>query len=208
MGVFISVVMPVYLGDYDGAAKGREEKFKRAVRSFLQNIFNESELVIVSDGCDEAENIYNSVFSKYKQIKFYKIPKQPLFSGVVRQYGLEKSTGKYIAYLDSDDVIGEWHLYKIYQELKRFRYPEWVYYDDFIVSDIRNIAKKKVSLKHGSIGTSSICHKRDMGVSWDGCDGYGHDWIFVKKLIEASPNPIKIETPQYFIHHIPNSVDF
>jgi glycosyltransferase involved in cell wall biosynthesis len=156
MEVFFSVIMPVYLGDYEGAAKGRAEKFKRAVKSFLANIYNESELIIVSDGCDESENIYNTLFSKYKQIKFYKIPKQPLFSGNVRQYGLQKSTGKYIAYLDSDDVIGDWHLYKIHQGLKRFNYPEWVYFDDFIVYSLSNIYRKKVSLNHGSIGTSSI----------------------------------------------------
>ena len=33
----ISVIMPVYLGEYEGCATNREDKFIRAIHSFLQN---------------------------------------------------------------------------------------------------------------------------------------------------------------------------
>ena len=46
----ISVIMPVYLGDYEGCASNREVKFVRAINSFLKNNFD-AELIIVSDDC-------------------------------------------------------------------------------------------------------------------------------------------------------------
>lgn len=201
--------MPVTLDNYEGASSNREYKFKRAVRSFLSCIYPaaDCELIIISDGCSKSEQIYQEVFSKQKNIRFYKIEKQELFSGNVRQYGIDKAKGKYILYLDSDDVIGEFHLSTIKEQLSIYSQPNWVFYDDLIVKSVTSILKKKVSLEKGSIGTSSICHKNDLqGISWKGCDGYGHDWLFVSKLIKHS-KPIKIKTPSYFIHHIPNILD-
>lgn len=209
--IYFSIIMPVTLEDYEGAGKNREYKFKRAVRSFLSCIFpaNECELIIVSDGCSRSEEIYNENFKKKINIRFLKIDKQTTFSGNVRQFGIDNARGKYILYLDSDDVIGDSHFITIKKELDSYKEPKWVYYDDFIVKNITMLALKKVSLEKGSVGTSSICHKKDLpNVSWSGCDGYGHDWEFIKKLIDAEPNPQKIKTPYYFIHHIPNLIDF
>jgi len=208
--IFFSVIMPVTLEMYEGAANNRVEKFRRAIKSYLGTIFpaDKRELIIVSDGCSLSEAIYKEEFSKHKDIKFYKIDKQPLFSGNVRQYGVEKSLGEYILYLDSDDVLGEWHLDNIHRGLKVNGFPDWCYYDDYIVRGLRDIILKKVSIKHGSIGTSSICHKRLSEFTWDGCDGYGHDWTFIQKLIEHNNKPPKVIKAQYFIHHVPNQVDF
>lgn len=208
--MFFSVIMPVTLQEYEGSAKNREEKFKRAVKSFLNTIFdsNQSELIIVSDGCDKAEKIFNTQFSKYKNLTFFKIKKQQLFSGFVRQFGIENSKSDYILYLDSDDVLGEWHLYNIYKGIVQNNYPDWVYFNDYIVWSLNNIAVKNVSLQYGSIGTSSICHKRLDEFNWEGCNGYGHDWVFIQKLLNKNNKPPKIKDAQYFIHHIPNVIDF
>lgn len=205
-----SVIMPVTLQNYEGSATYRADKFRRAIKSFLSNIFpkDNAELIIVSDGCDESENIYNEEFKKYTNIKFFKIDKQPLFSGNVRQYGIDKAEGEYILYLDSDDVLGEMHLDTISISLKSANKPIWAFYDDYVVSGIKQIAKKKVKLEHGSVGTSSICHLKKVGADWSGCDGYGHDWLFIQKLLKINKYPTKITTPQYFIHHIPKVLDF
>ena len=55
----ISVVMASFLGEYEGCASDRENKFIRAVRSFLGNKYENKELVIVGDCCSITENILN-----------------------------------------------------------------------------------------------------------------------------------------------------
>ena len=64
----VSVIMPVYLGEYEGCASNRENKFIRAINSFLTSTLLDSELIIVSDNCLIAEQIVNHIF-KYKKFK-------------------------------------------------------------------------------------------------------------------------------------------
>ena len=47
-----SVIMASYLGNYPGCANNREAKFIRSVKSFLNQSYDNKELIIVSDGCE------------------------------------------------------------------------------------------------------------------------------------------------------------
>ena len=51
MKIGLSVIMPSFLGEYDGCATDREKKFVRAVQSFLDNTLIENELIIIGDNC-------------------------------------------------------------------------------------------------------------------------------------------------------------
>ena len=66
----ISVIMPSFLSQYDGCAKNREQKFIRAVDSFIAQTYNDKELVIVADGCLKTKNLYEQLYSKNPDIKF------------------------------------------------------------------------------------------------------------------------------------------
>ena len=199
----ISVIMPVYLGDYKGAATDREEKFKRAVISFVQQKYKNKELIIVSDGCDIAENTYNN-FLKYDNIVFKKIDKQPLFSGNVRAEGILKASGDVICYLDSDDMLGENHLQTV---VGGFNNPktDYIYYNDLILAPNKQPVPRSVELEHGSVGTSSFAHRNDVLFgTWNNCDGYGHDWTFINRIIVANKFGYKINGAEYYVCHIPN----
>jgi glycosyltransferase involved in cell wall biosynthesis len=203
----VSVIMPVFLGEYEGCATDRESKFSRAVECFLNNKYNNKELVIVSDACDISEKIYNEKYKKYDCIVFHKMPdKQPLFSGILRSKGLELASGQLIMYLDSDDIIGMNHINSVVCGMEDFRY-DWCYYNDYIKTD-NSTHRRSVILEHGSIGTSSIAHMKQLNLDWSGCDGYGHDWMFVKKLMKSTGNYGKVFGTEYFVCHIPNTTDF
>ncbi len=201
----ISVIMPVYLGDYEGAASDREEKFKRAVISFTQQNYQHKELIIVSDGCDIAERIYKSCLV-YDVVIFNKAPKQPLFSGGVRHHGINISNGDIICYLDSDDCLGSNHLINIACNFLTKPNVEWVYYNDIIANPYSQFGSmvRNIEPEHGSIGTSAIAHRRECLASWENCDGYGHDWLFIKQLIENHASYKKIMGCEYYVCHIPN----
>jgi len=202
----ISVIMPVYLGGYEGygspGASNPSDKFVRAVLSFVHQSLSGNELIIVADGCKKAEAIYEDGFSSNPDIKFKYIEKQQPFSGKVRQTGIEMSEGEIICYLDHDDVFGEDHLKIVSDNFDIERY-DWVYYDDYVVQNIEHtqMAKRDNILALGRIGTSSIAHKWDIGVHWG--DGYGHDFELIEKYL-LSLKYKKIVTPEYFVCHIPD----
>jgi glycosyltransferase involved in cell wall biosynthesis len=113
----ISVIMQSYLGDYPGSRTNPEEKFIRAVRSFLDQTHDDKELIIISDGCRITESLYYNYFKNIGQsIKFHYLEKSgpnmfeningsKLFRGTPKKIGCEIASGDIISYLDSDDFI-------------------------------------------------------------------------------------------------------
>ena len=213
----ISVIMPSYLGEYQGAASDREEKLIRAIHSFNEQTYVNRELIIISDGCDKTMEIANR-FNLNNDIIAFKLPKQKLFSGRLRHEGVLRASGDYICYLDSDDVIGNEHLNTLNKAFSASP-DDWFYYNDYVImGDGMPRELKVVELEHGSIGTSSIAHKKSIynskldvlglkRLSWKKCDGYGHDWTFIKKLIDSGLTYSKIVGCDYNICHIPKLID-
>lgn len=192
--------MASYLGDYPNRASNPQKKFTRAVKSFLSQTYQDKELIIVSDGCDITEKLYNSYFINDSNIKFIKIPKQVIYSGECRNAAFQLTDGEIITYLDNDDVIGKQHLEII---MKQFTDDvDLVYYDDFLVksSDFKQLYKRINQPSYGSIGTSSISHRNNDWLRWT--SGYGHDWVFIMTAIINGMKFKKLkETPQYLVAH-------
>jgi len=205
--------MPCFLGEYSNSAKDRAIKLNRAIQSFLDQDYLNKSLIIVADGC-----LYTMEFiekNNYEQeqnnIFKYFIPKQELFSGSVRDFGLNMATGDYITYLDSDDFYkNKNHLSTIVNGFNNNPECDWLYFDDFVKYfhlDHLPLTKRIVEIEQGVIGTSSIAHKKLEGVSWEGKNGYGHDYHFVSSLIALYPNYKKIYGCSYVVCHIPNTCD-
>ena len=202
----ISVIMPVNLSPYKHGnircASDPGYKFRRAVHSFLRQTYKDSELIIISDGCQIADRIYHENFEYQLRIKFIRIIKQPDFGGGVRQAGLNLAKGNIVCYLDHDDFFGRNHLKLIAEKFK----GDWIYYDDFIITSKDDTGfhatKRDVIPKICSIGTSSIAHKRSLNVVWG--DGYGHDWRMIEKYLLPHSNA-KIPKAEYYVCHTSNT---
>lgn len=209
MKIKVSVIMPSFLGEYEGGASDRENKFVRAVHSFLENSLEEKELIIVGDNCEITEKLIREHFRNEwdnGKIIFHQFrKKQKLFSGALRSKGIELASGEFICYLDSDDLIGQNHLSSIYNQVK-MQDLDWAYFNDYLNSDA-GLITKNVNLKKDSIGTSSIIHKYHKRLNWDKCDGYGHDFMFIERLMKWSSKKDKIYGATYIICHIPNQID-
>jgi glycosyltransferase involved in cell wall biosynthesis len=190
--------MASYLDEYtDGkhkSATNREYKFERAVDSFINQSYKNSELIIVSDGCEKTNKIYNEKYSSYNNIKLISLDKQPLFSGNVRQAGIKSATGDLICYLDSDDIFDPEHLSTIDKCVTKQH--QWFFYNDYLY-DGKQKQMRDVIPQFSRIGTSSFCHKKSLNVKW--VDGYNHDWKTIESIIKK-PH-LKISTPGYLVCH-------
>ena len=205
----VSVIMPSFLGEYEGCATDRENKFVRAVNSFLKNSIVKKELIIVGDNCKTTRTlVYKHFIDEWDKglIVFHEFSKkQKLFSGKLRSKGIELSSNEYICYLDTDDILGEHHLTSIYKQVKN-QNLDWAYFNDYLNTD-SGLITKNVELVKESIGTSSIIHRKEKKINWDKCDGYGHDFKFVERLVKWSNKKDKIYGATYIICHIPNQID-
>lgn len=207
----ISVILPCYLGEYPQAAKDRAIKLNRAIRSFMEQNYEQKELIIIADGCHKTIDFIKNNYSLTRSIKTYFIQKQELFSGTVRDFGLKIADGDFVCYLDSDDMFKDsTHLSNIVNGFTSNPNCDWLYFNDYVKYfhlDHLPMTERNVELTQGSIGTSNVAHKRIEGISWEGKNGYGHDYHFISSLMAQYPNYKKIEGCSYVVCHIPNTCD-
>lgn len=199
-----SVIIQSFLGYYEGAATNRDKKLIRAIDSVLKQTFQDFEIIVVADGCEQTYKIVCEAYQDEKQIDCFLIKKMPLWSGQARNFGITKAKGEYVIYLDIDDYYGLDHLQIISDQLANY---DWVFYPDFVMGKDGKATERSclINQKFQS-NTSNVCHKRSLGVAWYG-DGYGKDdWALVTQLLRF-PNHSQIKTPEYYVMHIPNKID-
>lgn len=197
-----SIIMPSYLEQYKDAATNRESKFIRAVKSVINQNFKDWQLIIVADGCSKTVDLYKKHFNSIPNIDCFRIPKQKIWSGNVRQVGLEKAEGRYIIYLDSDDYYGENHLNLVNDKLKKY---DWIYYDDIDISSgekkIKYARGRTNDIEIGRTTTSSICHKSSLKSSWHDLGTFKHDINFIKRLCSETENYAHVGQCEYHVCH-------
>lgn len=103
----LSIIVPVY---------NTEKHLKKCFDSIINQNNSEIEVVVVNDGStDNSETIINKYTNKYKDVfKYYK--KDNTGVADTRNFGIEKATGEYIMFLDSDDYIDK----KLYDNIKKY----------------------------------------------------------------------------------------
>ena len=103
----LSIIIPVY---------NTEKHLKKCFDSIINQNNSEIEVVVVNDGStDNSEVIIKEYISKYKDVfTYYK--KDNTGVSDTRNFGIEKASGKYIMFLDSDDYIDK----KLYDNIKKY----------------------------------------------------------------------------------------
>ena len=123
----ISFIMPVYLGDYKFSRKKADVKYIRAIKSFLAQKYQNKELIIVSDGDDLANSIYDNYFKNEKEIKLIRCEKcKELWPGILREVGRSYASNEWIAYLDSDDMFATGHIESLAESINNLKNNETV----------------------------------------------------------------------------------
>ena len=202
----ISVIMPSFLGPYPGAARNRPQKFVRAIDSFLEQTHKDAELIIISDGCEQTIKIAEKNYTQHiksGRVKLFSLPRHELFTGAVRQAGIDAATGDVICNLDTDDTLMPHHLANIRLTFRPDKY-DWAYFNHSTkLDEFPNMRPHYNDVKPelGSIGNGNIAWKRGLDVTWKGCDGKHDNQSFISQLINKYPNKIKLFGCGYTVRH-------
>lgn len=136
----ISIIVPIY----------NAEKFiKKCVDSLLNQTKKELEFILINDGSTDGTHDILKTY-KDKRIKYFKNKNQGI--GKTRNFGIEKATGKYIIFIDSDDYIEPNTCEELYNKAVKEKADVVVcdfikVYDDGRKEDINLPSFKTASLK-------------------------------------------------------------
>ena len=105
----VSIIIPVY---------NVEKYIDRCMKSVLEQSLSDIEIILINDGStDNCPTICDNYAKKDSRIKVIHKENQGL--GFARNSGLDIATGKYIAFLDSDDYVDTNTYKRVYEELER-----------------------------------------------------------------------------------------
>ncbi len=127
----VSVIIPYY----------KKKKFiEKTLISVLSQTYKNIEIILIYDDQDKQDLEYlKNLKKKNKKIKIIN-NKKNIGAGYSRNVGIQFAKGKYIAFLDSDDI---WHKNKLKKQLKYMgRYKYKISHTSYKVIDMRGNIKK------------------------------------------------------------------
>ena len=165
----VSVIIPYYR---------KKQYISRALKSVTNQTYKKLEIIIIYDDSNKSDlKFIKYISSKDKRIKIY-VNKKNLGAGLSRNVGIKKSKGKYIAFLDADDL---WYKNKIDHQIKY-------------------MIKKGISFSHTSY---SIINKQNIIIS----KRYAKDFLSFKDLIKSCDiglSTVMIKKSHLFTNKFPN----
>ncbi len=98
----VSIITPVY---------NRYKIISETIESIFSQTYDHWEYIIIDDGStDNTLNVINKYALKDNRLRVYSRQKEPKGANKCRNIGMEKSKGKYIIFLDSDDLLADFCL--------------------------------------------------------------------------------------------------
>lgn len=147
----VSVIIPIH---------NSSKYLKECLDSVVKQTYKNLEIIIVNDNCSD-----NSIdiVKKYKDARIILINlKETSGAAIARNKGIEKSTGRYITFLDSDDY---WVLDKIDKQLKFIKENNYTFiYSNYLylknkkthVAKVPSSLNYEETLKNTAIFTSTV----------------------------------------------------
>jgi teichuronic acid biosynthesis glycosyltransferase TuaG len=156
------VVIPVY---------NSEKHLNKTLESVLNQTYQSIEIVLVDDcSKDNSQQIINEYKKSHNNITYYRL-EQNSGAAVARNKALELAKGRFIAFLDSDDI---WYPKKLQQQLVLMKQKnaaicytaiEMIDESDELIKGKRNVLQEvdyKFLLKNTMLATSTIVVDRNL----------------------------------------------
>jgi teichuronic acid biosynthesis glycosyltransferase TuaG len=112
MKIVVSIIIPFY---------SNINLLKKTVKSVLNQTFNKYEIIIIHDNPKSLTNNFKNIFKSKKNLKII-YNKKNIGAGLSRNKGIHMSKGKYVAFVDSDDIWNNNKLIKQINFMERYKY--------------------------------------------------------------------------------------
>ena len=120
----VSVIIPVY---------NTEEYVAEAISSIINQTISELEIIVINDGStDNSLRILEELAARDDRIQVYS--QENSGQAVARNFGLNKAKGKYIYFMDSDDLLRHDALSACYERCEK-QQLDFVFFDADIFGD-------------------------------------------------------------------------
>ena len=107
----VSVIIPLY---------NREKLIERCIKSIQKQTYKNLEIIIIDDNStDSSYDVAKKIAEKDFRIKVYKNHSKGV--SYARNLGIEKATGEFIQFIDSDDYIEENMIFELLQNIEKYK---------------------------------------------------------------------------------------
>ena len=136
--------------------------FKETINSILNQSYKNYEVILIYDDIDKSEIKYVKYILKKIKRKKIIINKKNVGAGMSRNIGIKASKGKFIAFLDADDL---WHKNKIKNQIDFMKEKKinFSYCGYQIISKSKKFIKKIISPK--KVTFQKLLYACDIGLS-------------------------------------------
>jgi glycosyltransferase involved in cell wall biosynthesis len=177
----------------------RPQRTLRALESVVEQDMNGWEAYFVGDACADFQKLLDTcAFDKYiekaesngNKIYAYNLPTHSGGWGFnVRNHIFSKAIGKYVLFMDNDDVILRNHFSLYYNSIQGTDY-DFAYLNTYLDQYKHN---RKSELQFGSIGHHEIIIRNDFlkRVPMQKSH-YGHDWTLIEDMINLGAKSLKV----------------
>lgn len=138
MGPLISVIIPTF---------NRASVLVRAIDSVLKQSYKNFELIVVDDGSTDETKYLLSPYMDQGKLRYFKTENRGV--SAARNFGVEKSQGEWLSFLDSDDEWLKEKLQKQLEFLKAHPTIRLVHGEELWVRNGKRVNQKKIHQKFG-----------------------------------------------------------
>ena len=132
----ITIVVPCY---------NVEKYVKRCILSIKKQKYRDLEILMIDDGStDNTKNVIKKNIKGDNRFKYFEKSNGGLSDA--RNYGIERSNGKYICFIDSDDYVNEDYIFELYNNIKNLKNSVSVCYFDRVYDKKNKLNKIENSI--------------------------------------------------------------
>ena len=185
----ISIIIPVY---------NCENDLSQCLDSVRKQTIDNIEIICIDDGSTDNSFLIAEQYANVdKRIRLFRQENQG--AAVARNRGVKAAKGKYIAFLDADDLIEPFYLEILYKALNEYPDAAWSYTDLVGFGSQRYIWCKPFSAGrmtfNNTLVNAALFRKSDLeevGCFPEKWKHYDEDWALYLKLLRAGKHPVHV----------------